>query len=110
MADKAGVVIKDSAYRRVVNNVALKARSAGMDHGVHPKAGAAITRLLDEVGQPQTLREMETLRRVLGSAAKSAEPDERRVASIMIDALDEEMGSARAKDIWPAISRSACRP
>nr|MBA2689463.1 hypothetical protein [Burkholderiales bacterium] len=64
-ADKAGVVIRPKAYDKIANSVALAARSAGMDHGVHPKAGAAITRLLDEVGTPKTLKEVDTLRRVL---------------------------------------------
>lgn len=99
IADKAKVVVRPQAYDKMVNTIALKARSAGMDHGVHPKAGAAVTRLLDEVGQPKTLQEMEILRRVLGSAAKSTEPDERRVASIMIDAMDDQMDNLKASDI-----------
>jgi hypothetical protein len=46
-----------------------------------------------------TLQDFDLLRRVVRSAAKSTEPDERRIANIMIERMDEYLDNLKAADI-----------
>lgn len=98
-ADDAGVVFKDTGFKDFVLDVSSAAKNAGIDKTIHPNASAALTRLVDEVGKNPTLSEMEILRRVVKGAAASKEPDERRIAQIMVKKLDDYVTNAGANDI-----------
>lgn len=88
-AEQAGVVIGRHAYGDLVNNIRATVHKAGIDKDLHPAASAALNRLVEAKGTQHTLEELEILRRVLGSAAKSKVPDENRITNIMIDKLDD---------------------
>lgn len=92
-ARDAGVVVKPNAYRMFIGGLAPKLKGEGFDRSLHPRATAAVRRLAEAVDQPMTLEGLENLRRVVGSAASSLEPDERRVASIIRDRMDDWMES-----------------
>lgn len=98
-ADNAGVVFKDTGYKDFVLDVSSAAKSAGIDRTIHPNASAALTRLVEEVGKNPTLSELEILRRVVKGAAASKEPDERRIAQIMVKKLDEYVTNAGPNEI-----------
>jgi hypothetical protein len=98
-ADDAGVVFKDTGYKDFVLDVSSAAKTAGIDKTIHPNASAALTRLVDEVGKNPTLGELEILRRVVKGAAGSKEPDERRIAQIMVKKLDEYVTGAGQNEI-----------
>jgi len=98
-ADDAGVVFKDTGYKDFVLDVSSAAKTAGIDRTIHPNASAALTRLVDEVGKNPTLGELEILRRVVKGAAGSKEPDERRIAQIMVKKLDDYVTGAGQNEI-----------
>lgn len=98
-ADDAGVVFKSQGFKDFVLDVSSEAKNAGIDKTIHPNASAALTRLVDEVGKNPTLGELEILRRVLKGAAGSKEPDERRIAQIMIKKLDDYVTGAGKNEI-----------
>ena len=74
-------------------------RKAGFDVNLHPKVSAVLTRLEAEQGKPQTLENLEILRRVTKSAAASPEADERRIAGMVQDKLDNFVANAGPADI-----------
>lgn len=108
-ADRAGVVVSDQSFSNVVDDIANAARQAGIDRTIHPKATAALSRLQSEVGKQPTLRELDTLRRVLKSAAASSEADERRVAQIMIEKLDDYITGLSPSDVVAGDASAASR-
>lgn len=98
-AENAGAVFKPNAYDNFFASLVPDVRKAGFDAGLHPKAAAVLTRLESEQGKPQTLENMEILRRVVKSAAASPEADERRIASLVQDRLDDFVSKAGPADI-----------
>jgi hypothetical protein len=98
-ADQAGLVIKAPSFGQFADDLAVIAKDAGIDPTIHPKATAAIKRVLDAKGTTPTLKEMDLLRRVAGAAAKSNEADERRIASLIIDKVDDYLGGLQQTDV-----------
>lgn len=90
-ADDMGVVVKPEAYRSFADDVAALAAKEGIDAQVTPSSAGALSRILSEAdsGQPLSLQTLNTVRRVAQNAAGSNDPNERRIASLMIDKLDD---------------------
>jgi hypothetical protein len=88
-AEAAGVVVRPDAMRGQVDDIARWASKEGIDPTLHPGATAALKRLVDVADEPLSLEKIQTLRRVVGSAAKSQSPDERRLAYGMIERIDD---------------------
>lgn len=70
---------------------------------VHPKVKEAAATIGDYAGQPMNPTQMQTVRGIIGDAAGSLEPKERRTASLLMDEFDNfvdplapELSSARA--------------
>jgi len=108
-ADNAGLVVSRQGITRVFNDIAETVKNAGIDKTIHPKATAALGRLQEaaEQGAGLSLREVDTLRRVVGGAAKSIDPDERRIATIMIDKIDDWLGNLRPTDVAAGNAKAA---
>ncbi len=98
-AEKAGVVLNPASFDNVIADIASAAEKAGIDKSIHPKATAGLARALETVGQPLTLERAEILRRVLKGAASSNEADERRIAQIMVDKLDDHVEKLSPADV-----------
>ena len=93
-AKSVGAVFKPSAYDDFVNDLIPKVKSEGYDVGLHPKAAAVLNRLQSEKGQPQTIENMEILRRVAKNAAGSLDKDERRIGMLIQNNLDDFVDTA----------------
>jgi len=89
-ADDLGVVVKPDAYRAFANDLAETVAKEGVDAQVTPASSAALSRVLAEAdsGAPLSLQALNTVRRVAQNAAGSPDPNERRIASLMIDKMD----------------------
>lgn len=100
-ADQAGLVVSRNSFGNAVSDIANTAKLAGINKTIHPKATAALNELgaAKASGMTPTLQELDTMRRVLKSAAASIEPDERRIASLMVDRLDNYMGRLSPFDV-----------
>ena len=98
-AEQAGAVFKPTSYDAFVTGMLPDIRKAGFDSALHPKASAVIDRLQAEMGKPQTLENMEILRRISKIAAASPEKSERNIASIIEDHLDNFVANAGPNDI-----------
>jgi hypothetical protein len=93
-AKSAGVRFDDTA----VNNLATNIRqdlTAIDDIQFNPRLHPRIAVALDEIdavaasGQPISFSQVEMMRRVANTARRSADPDERRLGSIIIDKIDD---------------------
>jgi len=99
LAESAGLSVKPASFKQAVDDITQTAITAGVDKTIHPKATAALVRLQDAVGKPKSLKEIDTLRRVTRAAAGSTDADERRIASIMIDKIDDYLVNLKPADI-----------
>lgn len=98
-ARQAGVEIAPASFGSAVDDIVIAAQKAGIDRTIHPKATAALNRLVESKGTAPKLEDVDLLRRVLRGAASSIEADERRIASIMIDKLDDYVGRLSPADV-----------
>jgi hypothetical protein len=100
-AENAGVVIAPESFANKVGEIVGTAAKEGIDPTLHPQATAALKRLTDAVqqGRPIAMQELETLRKVIKGAAGSISKDERRIARLMADGIDDFALGLSASDV-----------
>jgi hypothetical protein len=90
LADRAGLVVKDTYVQNMASTLRKEAADLGFDPGLHPKVAAVINRLESEGTSPKTLKELETLRRIVRSPEGDfTNPDQQRIAGVMVDKFDD---------------------
>ncbi len=97
-AEQAGVIVSKSSFKNMVSNLEKDLADAAIDQTLHPKAIAALKRLQD-TNDNVTLKGIDVLRRVANGAASSADKDERRIARIIKDAIDEYVDGLTPADL-----------
>lgn len=99
-SDQAGVVISHKSFADKFDDIAVKLHKEGLDKTLHPRATAALVRLEEAArGGTPMLSEINTLRRVVGGAASSPDPSERRLAMIMANKLDDWLVNLKPSDV-----------
>jgi len=89
-AKAKGYVFPQSSVKQVADDIAATAISEGIDQTLHPGATAALKRLQESGANGMTVDNAQTMRRILAAAAKDpTNPDQSRIASIMIDKFDD---------------------
>lgn len=98
-------------FSGMVDAVKGRLRDDGYDAGLHPRLKAVLKRFGKEQGD-KSLADLEILRRVAGNAAASLQPDERRLASRIIDEIDglvDQMEGgpllSQARNVWGQLRR-----
>ena len=86
--DDLGVSIKPEAFESIPLRLMSLAKREGFNKRIHPKVSAALDEFESSIGKSPTVSEVDTLRRVMQSAAKSIEPDEARIGRAMLDEVD----------------------
>ncbi|RJP45504.1 hypothetical protein C4587_00995 [Candidatus Parcubacteria bacterium] len=108
-ADDAGVVVNRAGIR----NIAQDIKGALAQEAYHPKNQPKLTNFLNELenlsigrgvpGQPPnigvTLSGLDTTRKMLRAARASADPEERRMASIAAERFDEYLTNLKPSEI-----------
>jgi len=90
LADRAGLVVKDAYVQNIASTLRKEAADLGFDPGLHPKVASVISRLEAEGTTPKTLKELETLRRIVRSPEGDfTNPDQQRIAATMVDRFDD---------------------
>ena len=90
LADRAGLTVKNDYVQDIANSLKKEAFDAGYDPGLHPKVAAVINRLETEGQTPKTLKELETLRRIVRSPEGDfTNPDQQRIAGMLVDKYDD---------------------
>ena len=114
-AENAGVRFPSSTYTPAVDKLSTKLMREGLDPVLHPKVARVHQIMNETVDRNPSLTDLMILRKQYGAAAKSLDADERRLASIAIDRLDDfvESGDAAAsgtlregRQIWARMRKS----
>lgn len=87
-ADDAGVQIKGYAYDNLVDDIKTQVKDAGFQRKLHPKVDGVLDELSEQSG-PISLGELERMRRVAKMASGSTDRDERRIARIILNKIDD---------------------
>lgn len=106
-ADQSGLVVKSGSFQKMVERVGATVADEGIDKTIHPKATAALNRLREEVGGTMTLKHLDTLRRVVRGAAQSTDADERRIAGIMLNEIDDYLTTLKPSDVAAGDAKAA---
>ena len=85
--DKMGFKFKSPEFVADMKDVAKNLRAAGYTADGFPKIKGAIDQLTSST-EPKDWAELQTLRKIIRSAQKSTDPDEKRLASILLDRFD----------------------
>lgn len=89
-AKEAGAVAAPEGYSRMSSGMRASLREQGFNPKLHPKAAAVVEEIeMTGAGKPVSLDELEILRRQALAAERSIEADERRIAGLIIDRLDD---------------------
>jgi hypothetical protein len=98
-AEDVGAVFKKNSYNQFANNIESTLTKEGLDKTLQPRVYAALERIKDTKNSNVTLENMEILRRISQAAGSSADASERRLASIMIDNLDDFVETAQPSQL-----------
>lgn len=108
-AKQAGAVVRPESYARMASGMRESLREQGFNPRLHPKAAAVLDEIEAAQGQPMSFQELEILRRQALAAERSIEADERRIASLIVDRLDDYSDTllARPQDALAGDARTA---
>lgn len=98
-ADQLGVVLKPQMVGQLQAGLMNQAKQLGFNARIHPKVAGALGSFDDLATDTPTLARLEQQRRILGAAGKSLEPDERRIASDLINHYDDAIQNLKATDV-----------
>lgn len=96
--DDTGAVINPSSVNRLGNELTVLARKNGFNKRIHPKVSAALDEFNAVKGTQQTVTELDTLRKIAQASAKSVEPDEARLGSILVNRIDDFLDNVKPSD------------
>ena len=94
-AEDVGAVFKKNYYNQFANKIESTLAKEGLDKTLQPRVYAALERIKDTKGSNVTLENMEILRRIGQAAGSSVDASERRLASILVDNLDDFVETAQ---------------
>jgi hypothetical protein len=96
--DKSGFELDAQQFASHMQGMAPKLRSsAGYDPRIMPKVDVALSNLT--AATPKTVQELDTLRTIIGTAAKSADASERKAAKQLLDEFDTYVTTAKPSAI-----------
>jgi hypothetical protein len=94
-AEDVGAVFKKNSYNQFANKIESTLAKEGLDKTLQPRVFAALERIKDTKGGNVSLENMEILRRIGQAAGSSTDASERRLASILVDNLDDFVETAQ---------------
>lgn len=94
-----GMAIEPFSFDMAVGKIAQDVKQAGIDKTLHPDSMAALKRLEDARGTAPTLEELDTLRQIAGDAAMSVNPREARIASKIVQGIDDYLNNLKPADV-----------
>ena len=98
MLDESGLQLNNNAFVNAMTDIQKSLRSEGYT----PKAFPKVTGALDELtstAQPKDWTELQALRKMIKSGQASMDPDEKRIASILLDKYDDYLMTVPKSDV-----------
>lgn len=93
----AGLKVKSESFDNLAGNLRQDLRKQGFNKRIHPKVESALDEIELNRGKNIDLTEVDTLRRIAQSAARSLEPDEARLGSMVVEKIDTYMDNLDSK-------------
>ena len=97
--DDLGVTINSSSTARLSSELGKLVRKEGFNSTIHPKVNAALKEFESVAGQPQTLTQIDVLRKVANASARSIEPDEARLGVMLVNKIDDFLDTAGRNEL-----------
>lgn len=97
-ASDAGITISPNSITGLKTKLVSTLKKEGIDPTLHPSTTAALKRVTQSKGA-LTLDEVETLRKIASDAKKSPAPADQRLASIVVDEIDDYISNLDTKDV-----------
>jgi hypothetical protein len=97
--DNSGATITPRTSGLIVDDIVRLASKQRINEKLHPKAYAALQDVISLRGQTPTISDLHQVRQILGDAASSIDPADRRMASLFIDAMDNRLDRLSAFDV-----------
>jgi hypothetical protein len=88
-AEAAGGILDQAALGGLASRVGAALRNEGYNPRLHPRVQVALDELDDLSQAPASIARLDLARRVAGNVAQSVEPDERRLAGLVIEHMDD---------------------
>jgi hypothetical protein len=95
---ESGIQLDNKAFTDQMGKIAKSLREAGYTPTAYPKITGAIEELTSMV-QPKDWTELQALRKMIKGGQKSIDPEERRLASILLDEYDNYLTNVPKTDI-----------
>jgi len=96
--DQSGAVVKQENLNRLNNMMQARLKKSGYHPRLHPKVNVFIDELGKVAEQNANVTDIDITRRMLNNAKMSADPDEKRVAMIASDMVDDFMDNLGKSD------------
>jgi hypothetical protein len=98
-ARQAGVRIGQNRIDDLVQNVTRVADDFGLDPVLQPRATRALNRIQELTGQNVDLVDLDTVRKVAQTAARSQDPSDRAASAMIVSELDNFVNRLRPNDV-----------
>lgn len=101
-AEDAGVIVAPEPFKAFADETALALKKSGVNDRLHPNAAAAMDdiKAAADSGKPQTLQDIEILRRVANSAVKGAANDDQAAkAYTVVNSIDDFINNLDASKL-----------
>ena len=96
--EESGIELNNDAFSKSMSDVAKNLRKEGYTPKAYPKISGAIDELT-ATEQPKDWTELQALRKMIKAGQKSTDPEERRLASILLDEYDNYLMNVPKTDI-----------
>lgn len=97
-AESAGIVVSPQSFSGMKMKMLDMLEKEGIDPTLHPKTTAALKRVAETDGAV-SLEKMETLRRIANDARASMDPADSRLASKVVDEIDDFVEGLTDRDV-----------
>ncbi len=97
--DDLGAKVDQAGMANLSKTLESEMRQHGFSPRIHPKIDAALQEFKSAGNSAQALTEVEILRRVAGSAARSTDPDEARLGTLLVQQVDDFMGNLSQQNL-----------
>lgn len=99
-ARQAGAALKADDFVGFLAGAERDLIEEGIDSRLHPKLTAVFSALTKRVGDDLDASDLHKIRRTIGIATESAEPDEARIARVLRDNFDDFVENLPGTDKW----------
>ena len=89
--DEYGIKVKPKTFDSFADSLSAKLTKEGIDQTLTPKSSAALKRITESKGAPQSLSDLDTLRKIANGAASDINKADARLGNMIVREIDNGM-------------------